>query len=605
MKDEKNKDKVENKENAIEVKNLWKQFTISHEKISSLKEGVINFLRRSRVNNENIWALKKVSFDVKKGECIGIIGVNGSGKTTLLRVLSNILPPTKGEVKIKGKIAPLLNLGIGFEPELTAKENLYLYGSLMGLSKEDLDKKYQDIVNFSELDGYMDTKLKNFSSGMELRLGFSTAVNVDADILLVDEFLAVGDIGFQKKCLEKIEEFKKEGKTIVLVTHNVELAEKICDRTIFLDKGSIKNIGGTGKIVNIYKDYALKHGLRKTAHEKNVINKQVELSELHLEDHGGINETFLSGDRFVVNMKFKSSKVIKNPVISMWVKKTANGKLSQMLDNKKPIYEDGKVCEKLTGVANIKAIFGHMPLKQGIYELIVSMSDIKNNSIVYPNTMKKISFRITGESIMGKNYVKSRTRRMRQIPIALIVESKKNMADDKKTIPHAWDEEIQNQDQIPDYKAKTIKLKRMGPLDRELWYKKERTRNGHGRVDILNVKMFDENDVEKTTFENNEDVKIKIFYDAKELIKNPIFSIGIFGQNSGDYLELNTKNKEVAKSISGKGIVSLKINSGELKKDVFKVSAGVFAYHPRHPKELYMRDYPFDYFYRCFEFEVV
>lgn len=246
---------------AIEVKNISKMFEITHHKRDTLKENFIGFMKRGKNKKEDVWALKDINFDVEKGECIGIVGENAAGKTTLLKIIGKIMRPTEGNITVRGKIAPLLTLGIGFEQELTAKENVYLYASIMGLSQKEIDEKYKKIVWFSELNHFMNAKLKTFSSGMYVRLGFATAINVDADILLVDEVLSVGDGAFQKKCLNKFEDFKKEGKTILYVSHSIDTVKKYCDKVIFLHQGKIKAFGETEKIVEMY--------------ERHLINKQL------------------------------------------------------------------------------------------------------------------------------------------------------------------------------------------------------------------------------------------------------------------------------------------------------------------------------------------
>jgi len=240
---------------VIELKNVSKKFEITHQKRETLKENFIGFLRRDDNKKETIVALHDISFDVEEGECIGIVGENASGKTTLLKIVGKILGPTEGEIVVRGKVAPLLTLGVGFDPELTARENVYLYGSLMGLTQKQIDERYKKIVNFSELEEFMDTKLKNFSSGMTIRLGFATAINVDADILLVDEVLSVGDGAFQKKCLDKFEEFKKAGKTILYVSHGLSTIKNYCDKTIFLHKGRIRAFGDTDKVLELYRGH--------------------------------------------------------------------------------------------------------------------------------------------------------------------------------------------------------------------------------------------------------------------------------------------------------------------------------------------------------------
>ena len=241
----------ENKtENAVVVKNVSKRFVIPHEKISTLKGAFVSFFRKK--DYEVFDALKDVSFEVKKGEFFGIIGRNGSGKSTLLKILAGIYVPNKGSVKIHGHISPFLELGIGFNPELSGRDNIYLNGTVLGLTKKQIDEKFNDIVAFSELERFIDQKLKNYSSGMQVRLAFSVAIHANRDILLMDEVLAVGDMNFQQKCLEKFEEYKSQGKTIVLVSHDTGAIEKYCDRAMLIRDGKISAIGDTKRVVEWY-----------------------------------------------------------------------------------------------------------------------------------------------------------------------------------------------------------------------------------------------------------------------------------------------------------------------------------------------------------------
>jgi ABC-2 type transport system ATP-binding protein len=221
---------------AISIDAVSKRFRLYHERPSSLKERILR-LRRTRA--EEFWALRDVAFDVGEGETVGLIGANGSGKTTLLKIIGGILRPTAGTVTTRGRIAALLELGAGFHPELTGRENVYLNASILGLSKRETDRRLDDIVGFAELEQFIDNQVKHYSSGMFVRLGFAVAVHVDPEILLVDEVLAVGDQAFQRKCIERVRRFQEEGRTIVLVTHAVEWVREICDRAVMLDQGRI------------------------------------------------------------------------------------------------------------------------------------------------------------------------------------------------------------------------------------------------------------------------------------------------------------------------------------------------------------------------------
>jgi ABC-2 type transport system ATP-binding protein len=220
---------------AIEVEGVSKKFRLYREKPSSLKQRVLS----GQLRVEDFWALRDVSFTVEEGTSTGLIGHNGSGKTTLLKCVAGILRPTAGTIRFGGRVAALLELGAGFHPELTGRENVYLNAAFLGLSRKQTDDVYDDIVGFAEIEDFMDNQVKFFSSGMLVRLGFAVAVHVDPDVLLIDEVLAVGDEAFQKRCLDKVRSFQAEGRTIVLVTHALDTVVAVCDRAVMLEHGSV------------------------------------------------------------------------------------------------------------------------------------------------------------------------------------------------------------------------------------------------------------------------------------------------------------------------------------------------------------------------------
>ena len=244
-------------ENSINVKNVSKKFRLYHEKRTTLFESITGSINR-KPHYETLQVLNDISFNVKKGESFGIVGRNGSGKTTLLRILSNIYQPDSGSVETNGIVVPVLALGLGFHPDLTAITNIYQSSILLGISKKQIKEKIDDIIKFAELEKFADTKLKNFSSGMQMRLAFATAVQVDPAVLLLDEVIAVGDINFQKKCLDVMLDFKKRGKSIVLVSHNSGDIEQLCDRAMFLKDGHIEILGKPDKVLDSYTNYMSK-----------------------------------------------------------------------------------------------------------------------------------------------------------------------------------------------------------------------------------------------------------------------------------------------------------------------------------------------------------
>ena len=234
---------------AISVNSLSKNFRLYHERNRYIKAAL---LRGRRAKYEEFWALSDVSFEVAHGATLGIIGSNGSGKTTMLKCLTGIYTPDKGRIRIDGKVAALLELGAGFHPELTGSENIYLNGAILGMTKRDVQSRFSSIVEFAGLERFIDTPVKNFSSGMVVRLGFSIASHVEPKILLIDEILSVGDQDFQRKSSEKIEEFRREGRTIVVVSHSLGLVQQLCKEVIWLEKGQIKQVGVAADVISSY-----------------------------------------------------------------------------------------------------------------------------------------------------------------------------------------------------------------------------------------------------------------------------------------------------------------------------------------------------------------
>jgi len=208
--------------------------------------------RGARTGDETIWALKDVGFEVMPSEVVGIIGANGSGKSTLLKVLSRITEPTTGRVELYGRVASLLEIGTGFHPDLTGKENIYLNGAVLGMKRREIASKFDEIVAFAEIDKFLDTSVKHYSSGMYLRLAFAVAAHLDPDILIVDEVLAVGDASFQKKCLGKMDDVTKSGRTVLFVSHAMEMVAQLCERTILMKDGRVNKVGPSREVINYY-----------------------------------------------------------------------------------------------------------------------------------------------------------------------------------------------------------------------------------------------------------------------------------------------------------------------------------------------------------------
>lgn len=307
---------------AVEVKNLGKKFRLRHLKGQTLKATVIERVL-SREARKDFWALRDISFSVAPGEVLGIIGSNGSGKTTLLSLLARTMVPTVGALQVNGRISSLLELGAGFHPDLTGRENIYLNASIMGIPRATINKKFQKIVDFSGLGNFIETPIKFYSSGMIVRLGFSVAVEVEPDILLVDEVLSVGDEVFQEKSCRRIMEFKQAGKTIIVVSHDMRLIESFCGRAIHLSKGKIVNQGEVDAVVNRYVEAAKNQpgGVSEEAgirHEWG--NEDARIVQVSLLNRAG-EETriFRNGEEATIKLNFSARRKIEKPVFGFAV----------------------------------------------------------------------------------------------------------------------------------------------------------------------------------------------------------------------------------------------------------------------------------------------
>jgi len=304
----------------IEVKNISKKYKIQHErgKYIALRDVLTNFFKKpiSVITNksEEFFALDDVSFNVYKGEVVGVIGHNGAGKSTLLKILSQITPPTHGEIILRGKVGSLLEVGTGFHPELTGRENIFLNGAILGMSSDKIKKNFDAIVEFAGIERFLDTPVKYYSSGMYVRLAFSVAAHMDPEILLVDEVLAVGDAEFQKKCLGKMEEVtKKDGRTILFVSHNMSAIQNLCKRSILLDGGKVIAVGDTRDIVDQYLAVHAKE--EKLNPDEHPLIKKIALTD----QQGSGRTEFPVGESFSIDVTFDCTQEIKDSTLSLLV----------------------------------------------------------------------------------------------------------------------------------------------------------------------------------------------------------------------------------------------------------------------------------------------
>lgn len=354
---------------AIEITGVSKQFRLYKEKAHSIKERVI---KAGRLPYEEFWALRDVTMEIEQGETVGLLGHNGSGKSTLLKCIAGILRPTEGRIRKYGRVAALLELGSGFHPELTGRENVFLNGSILGLPRVEVERIFDDIVAFSELEQFIDMQVKHFSSGMYSRLAFAVAVNVDPEILLVDEVLAVGDESFQRKCLDRIKRFQREGRTILLVTHAADMVRQICDRAAVLDHGELLVYGPPGEAVLRFRDAlrergaALPDGLDDPALASTL---EVKITDVALEYPEG-RDHLLPGEPLVIRMAYDATAPNDNVVFAI---NLFDQRGTLLLGTNTDI--EGIEIGRVDGPGEVVFRLGRVALMDGIYEIHLGVHD--------------------------------------------------------------------------------------------------------------------------------------------------------------------------------------------------------------------------------------
>jgi ABC-2 type transport system ATP-binding protein len=302
---------MDDQEPAVRVKDLYKSFRLPHERHSGVKQLAVNFFNGQR-GYETQKVLNDISFDITKGEFFGIVGRNGSGKSTLLKLLAGIYVPDKGLVKVNGSLTPFIELGVGFNPELTGRENILLNGALLGFSRDEMNAMYDDIVSFAELEKFMDQKLKNYSSGMQVRLAFSIAIRARSDILLIDEVLAVGDAAFQQKCFDYFDLLKREKRTIIFVSHDMESVKKYCDRAIYVRNGKLITTGSARKIAALY-DEENDEKVAEDAQAQNKRRVSKNALKITISDVAGVDRpSYEYGETIQIDLKWSGKELGKS-----------------------------------------------------------------------------------------------------------------------------------------------------------------------------------------------------------------------------------------------------------------------------------------------------
>ena len=378
---------------AVEISDVSKMFKLYHENVRSLKEKVLFFGRRGY---EEFWALNDINIQVKEGETLGIIGANGSGKSTLLKCITKILYPTKGRIVTNGSIAALLELGAGFQPDLTGRENIYLNASILGFSKKEVDRRFDDIVGFAELERFIDNHVRNYSSGMFIRLGFAIAINVDPDILMIDEVLAVGDEAFQRKCLDRIDEIQASGKTIIFVTHNVELTKEICTSVVMLESGNIVKEGNPREVVAYY------HQSMETTQEgAERGTKQIQVTGVgFLDDKGNVSTNFHTGQQMRIRVHYKAEVPVEDPVFGFSIE-DYRGFTAFGTNTKLKAVQMGT----MEGEGIVEFDLQQLPMLEGKYFVSVAIHS-RDEQLVYHWLDKHASFDIASDtSDIGLLYI--------------------------------------------------------------------------------------------------------------------------------------------------------------------------------------------------------
>jgi ABC-2 type transport system ATP-binding protein len=369
---------------AIAIEGVSKRFRLYHERATSLKERVIRF----RVRADELWALRDVSAVVEEGATLGLIGPNGSGKTSLLKIIAGILRPTTGTVTTRGRIAALLALGAGFHPELTGRENVHLNAAILGLSKRQTERAFDDIVGFAELEEFIDNQVKFYSSGMYVRLGFAVAVHVDPAILLVDEVLAVGDLAFQLKCLDRVGEFQREGRTIVFVSHSPELVARVCDSCLLLSKGKVVAEGRPHEVIG---DFRRLMSRQDVTFGSDGGTKEIEIvSSAIFGPDRAESGIYSPGDELIVQMDLKSARPVDDPVVSIALHDDQNQLVYGTSSDK-----HGVTIDKLEGKYRVQFLLKSLPFLQGRYFLTLGVHS-RDSHVVYHLQEQRFSFEVMG-----------------------------------------------------------------------------------------------------------------------------------------------------------------------------------------------------------------
>ncbi|MEK7426535.1 MAG: ABC transporter ATP-binding protein [Actinomycetota bacterium] len=370
---------------ALEVEHVTKTFRLHHQKSSSIKQLIAG---KGRNRFDEFTALKDVTFDVKEGEVFGVIGQNGSGKSTLLKCMAGILQPNAGSVRVHKRMSALLELGAGFHPELSGRDNVFLNAAILGMSRKDIAVRFDDIVEFSGLQSFIDSPVKTYSSGMYVRLAFAVAINVDPRLLIIDEILAVGDVTFQQRCLEKFVEFRNEGRTIVLVTHAMNTVKDMCDRAIWLTHGVVTGEGDPSELVDEYTESMLGDLNRGAGGSVRRGSGEIQITgvELFVGDKEVPVKRFRTGDSVRLRLTYEAAKSVPRPVVGFTIEQLGGATVTAPCTR-----DQGLIPEALTGRGAIEVLLDNISLLPGTYDLHTAVTDF-NRSHIYDNLHLALRF---------------------------------------------------------------------------------------------------------------------------------------------------------------------------------------------------------------------
>ncbi len=384
-------------EPAIRFESVKKSFAFSSDKPQSILDSIISAVsRQKKSTKKTLWAVEDVSFDVMPGESLGIIGRNGSGKSTILKLASGIIRPSAGQVVIRGRLSALLELGAGFHPDLTGRENIYLNGSILGMSKEDVARCYHSIVEFSELGEFIDMPVKHYSSGMYMRLGFSVAVHVEPEVLIIDEILAVGDQSFQTKCIDRIYELKRNGTTIIIVSHNLNTIRTLCSHIIWLEYGLVKMSGRSEDVIDAYLESQQGWIVNRKADGSGWErwgSRQIELTSVKFLNKAGESvEIFELGQPMTIEMHYRANEPVNEPVFGLSFFRPDGTYLSGPTNNL-----SGLDLGMISGDGVLRYNLPELSLNPATYYLTAAIYD-KAGESPYDHHEKAYRFRVVDES---------------------------------------------------------------------------------------------------------------------------------------------------------------------------------------------------------------